>query len=189
MSTPTDDDLLDWLHDLPTVAISGVRALAAARIPPWIVSVKARLGCANAAIMTPSTLSRDGITASLSMRVIAGIDTADGLEVILNYATGTEASLIGTLYERNPDTLAWYYEIYTMADDRHEEKNLVLSTIYGRDIYGSVLIIKNGPAASLYSPHVRRLDVAATLWYYHVSGRDPKGVASERAFERLITAT
>ncbi|KAJ7082090.1 hypothetical protein B0H15DRAFT_803451 [Mycena belliarum] len=110
----------------------------------------------------------------LRMTIIQGLEKQDGLSLILNFCPGSEVSLAGTLYESAADTLSWYYEVYTIGNDSATGRNAIMSSIFGRDIYGSVLIVKNGPTNGLYSPKVLRSEVARTLWYYGVSGRDPK---------------
>ncbi|KAJ7088879.1 hypothetical protein B0H15DRAFT_800823 [Mycena belliarum] len=155
MPVPSDEQVLDWLHDLELITLPRLRTLAADREPRWIISEKRlrklrSMGKANAAILSPGKATcRDDLLLSMVMRVISGLDGKDGLSVILNFQAGSEVTLLGTLYESNADTLSWYYEVYALGNDPATAKNTIVLSIFAQEIYGPVLLVKNGPTTGL----------------------------------------
>ncbi|KAJ7070431.1 hypothetical protein B0H15DRAFT_957687 [Mycena belliarum] len=180
MIVPTNDDLVDWMHDLASLTLPRVRALAAARTPPWTLSEKRirklrGMGNANAALVTPSACdSRKELHRAMTMKRIPEVETSEGLALALDSYLGTEATLLGCIYENNQDTLSWYYELYAANKGPNASQNIVVSSIFSKDVRGPVLVVKNGPAPALYSADIERTGLVAALWYYHKSGRDPK---------------
>jgi hypothetical protein len=103
--------------------------------------------------------------------------------------------VIGKVYDRNPDIITWYYEIFVVEKEDIRtlsgQRNKVVENIVVKKhtpVYGPVLLIKNGPAGGDWSssPEVDVEDVARMIWWYMRTGRDPAVVFAERELERFM---
>ncbi|KAJ7741065.1 hypothetical protein B0H16DRAFT_1728707 [Mycena metata] len=191
---PSDSELINWAHDLSALTLSELRAAAHSKRDPWIVSLKRlrRLrGLAmNCAVMrTNYVVHRDDLGKNLSVAHIEGIAGVDGLAKIADYMEIREPLLLGALYESNPNTTAWYFEVYGEPINEDSTYNTVASSIFGREIRGPVTLVKNSTTKFALDASLTRDEVTKLLWYYFVSGVDPAVVASQRTVERMLTST
>ncbi|KAJ7902449.1 hypothetical protein B0H13DRAFT_2335498 [Mycena leptocephala] len=190
-ATPSDAELIDWLYDYKSCTLLSIRRAAAAKDPAWIISEKRlrrmRVIETNAAVLQLTESrpnSRDCVRHALSVASVSGADNTAALENIATFMAEPDPILAGTLYESNPNTIDWYYEIY--ASRSATATNTIASTIFGRPIRGPITIVKNGPVGGRFSRLVDKKEIVNCLWYYLASGVDPVETASVRALERMI---
>jgi hypothetical protein len=98
---------------------------------------------------------------------------------------------VGKVYERNPSTTNWYYELFTSGQDAIESNNVVIQYLVPpkrTPVKGDVLLVKNGPRDGQWKAEFTTSDVIETLWWYYKSGRDATEVFGERELARFISS-
>lgn len=92
---------------------------------------------------------------------------------------------MATIYERNPDTVHWYYGAFAVVGGAGLPLNALTGRLLDRDVKGDVLITCTAPGA-LTSLTITKVALAKTLWYYIASGVDVSVVARQRTLERVL---
>jgi hypothetical protein len=97
---------------------------------------------------------------------------------------------VGKAYERNTQTNEWYFEVFSAVDgEGTDHRNRLAEVLLPKSnipLKGDVLVVKNGPENGNWQPEFTIEDLAGTLWWYHMSGRDVSEVFGEREMERFI---
>ncbi|KAJ6489548.1 hypothetical protein C8R47DRAFT_1071405 [Mycena vitilis] len=190
MTLPLSDFVLqDWMHDHQDITLPALRALGKAR--DWTLGEKRlrrlrSLACNTALISgdVVSCVACEALIPLVHVAYLGDVVSSESLDGIGELLGSTEPVLLGSLYDRDRNTVSWYYEVYHVPDG--EGDNHVLSKIFGKTVSGTALLVKNGPVGTVFERAVSKLDIVKMLWYYYTSGIRPEQVASERTLERLL---
>ncbi|KAJ6475029.1 hypothetical protein C8R47DRAFT_1220855 [Mycena vitilis] len=189
--TLSDFVLQDWMHDHQDLTLPALRTLAKTKDPPWTLGEKRirrlRSMPCNAALVSAvadTCLARDALIPLIRVAFLNDVTSSKSLDSIAELLGNPEPVLLGSLYDRDPDAVSWYYEVYHIPDAKNT--NHVLSKIFGKQVSGTALFIKNAPVGAALDRTVSRSHIVKMLWYYYISGIRPAQVASERTLERLI---
>ena len=104
---------------------------------------------------------------------------------------------VGKFYDRWNGIVNWYYQCYSIdqaqnVDDygfKKTQDNLLVSAWLGLTSgWGSIAIVKNGPADAGWNADLRmQLDsLVRSIWWYMRSGNDCMQVFGERKLSRFI---
>jgi len=98
---------------------------------------------------------------------------------------------IGKVYEHNPATTNWYYEMFALKQNGGTSNNSLIQYLVSRKqapVKGDVLLVKNGPKDGQWETEFTVNDVIDTLWWYYKSGRDVTEVCGERELARFVSS-
>ncbi|KAJ7233415.1 hypothetical protein C8J57DRAFT_1532340 [Mycena rebaudengoi] len=129
----------------------------------------------------------DNVQDAFRVRNTHGLNSRLGLTLIAAELNSVEAALLGTVYDRRPAIINWYYEFWAQSPPISSQLNTITTMILNREIYGDVLVVMNGPADTAV-PDFDSPEFCKILWYYIASGVDATEVASRRTFERMLTS-
>ncbi|KAJ7266040.1 hypothetical protein C8J57DRAFT_1510990 [Mycena rebaudengoi] len=154
----TDSQILDWVlrrseesripdtltsllvrfrADFPDVVLGQKRLRRIRSIQPNTVL----LSCAS---MCPT--SRDGLRDLMTMTSIPDVHTPRGLEEIAASLSSPEATLLGLIYDSDPNVIGWYYEFYSAGcGSIGSTLNSTVTDALRIPVYGDVIVVKNGP--------------------------------------------
>ncbi|KAJ7439168.1 hypothetical protein B0H11DRAFT_2239517 [Mycena galericulata] len=133
---------------------------------------------------------RDAVNDLFTLGVVAGLEADDGLNAIATATEWENPTLIIRFYDRDPNTIHWYYEVYAdgQAKATGASVNGFMSTLSNKTVYGAALVVKNGPKDHGFDTTIDVVALTKTLWFYFRSGSSMDTIAGERSFERLLVS-
>ncbi|KAJ7838237.1 hypothetical protein B0H14DRAFT_3459661 [Mycena olivaceomarginata] len=197
MFIPPDHILYDRVWTVKEVSktssTANIRKSIAAMNNSWSFSEKRvrrllALGAPNCAVIWAHTLaahSRDDVGAGLCLLHIEDVHGGGSLSKFSDVLGGLPIDTVASIYERNPDTIGWYYEAFAAVGGGGLPYNVLASDIVGHEVKGDMLITCTSPG-TLTALTLTKGALAKTLWYYLASGVDVSVVARQRTLERVL---
>ncbi|KAJ7131658.1 hypothetical protein C8R43DRAFT_1133605 [Mycena crocata] len=202
---PSKTDLQAWyLSKSRTGTHKEVLAQLLVERPSWHVSVermrkmRQALGTLKATLVAIDPVALDfrdrGALQSLlhpglvQSALLAGVDVRPDLQHVADFLQAPEIRPCGRFYERDANTVEWYYQIYCSDGIQEEPVNSVGSLFRGQHPQprGRIVIAKNGPEDGAWACGIEMESLVKDLWWYMKSGTDNVRVAAEREMERIL---
>ncbi|KAJ7158206.1 hypothetical protein C8R43DRAFT_948525 [Mycena crocata] len=191
MFEPSDSAMVDWMHDKRTLSLKQLQTLCRGFQPAWIVSIKRLRKLRNlhqpniAVVPAQQKPLSDRESIAVAVDHLADVDSVTVIERFGELLGCDEPIEYGTLYERNPETNTWYYEVYG-SGRVSDPVNAVMTRVMNKPVKGDVILVKNAPEGTLLDRVIDRQAIVRLLWYYAASGVDPAVIVSERNLQRIL---